>query len=298
MSDLLNALRTAAHQGSPIIMDGATGTELEKRGVPMDGVLWNALATASHPEVLQAIHRDYLAAGAQIIIANTFSSSRFMLAHGQEEGRFESLNRSAVRVAQAARREHGSPCWVAGGISSNTLHRSPPPLATMRRDFFDQAALYADEGVDLIALEMMQEADATQAAMEAVADTGLPAWVGFSVKVAADGAVWNLRGDTLFSAILQDLDLSAVQAVGIMHSLTEHVQPALDVLRLHWRGPMYVYAHSGDFIMPNWQFSDIISPPDYARVAAAWVGSGVAAVGGCCGLGPEHISQLAQDLTA
>lgn len=294
---LEKALETAAGSGAPIIIDGATGTELQKRGVPMDGVLWNALATETHPEILAQIHRDYLEIGAQIILANTFSSSRYMLDYGGQAHRFENLNRKAVQVALAAREQSGCQAWVAGVISTTTLFQEWPEVALARRDFQDQAALYAEAGADLIMLEMMKDVDLTAAAVEAAVATGLPTWIGYSVARGDEGQVMSISQRMTFRDMLEALDTALPQAVGIMHSETEDVGPALEILKEYWTGAVFVYAHSGEFRMPNWQFSDIIAPADYATLAATWVREGVVAVGSCCGLGPDHIRHLVQTWT-
>ena len=291
---LSEALQTAADTNEPIILDGATGTELQKRGVPMDGTLWNALATASHPEVLTQIHLDYLSAGAKMIISNTFATSRYVLGHAGLTRRFEELNSRAAEIALKARELSGQPAWVAGAISTETLYQEMPTVATARRDFADQAKILAAAGVDLIILEMMFDVELTAAALEGAAATGLPVWVGFSVERGADKALRSGHIHISLQDLFGGLDASLPQAVGIMHSLTEDTGPALAQLGDFWQGPSYVYAHSGEFKMPEWQFSDIISPQDYATEAQNWVNAGVVAVGSCCGLGPEHIQALVE----
>ena len=291
---LAAALQTATDTGQPLILDGATGTELQKRGVPMDGTLWNALATASHPEVLTQIHLDYLRSGAQIVISNTFATSRYMLGHASSAGRFEELNSQAAEIALRARELSGQTAWVAGAISTETLFQEMPTLATARRDFADQAKIFAAEGVDLIILEMMFDVELTAAALEGAAATGLPVWVGYSVERGADKVLQSNHIHLSLQDLFGSLDTSLPQAVGIMHSLTADTGPALAELGAYWQGPRYVYAHSGEFKMPDWQFSGIISPQNYAAEARNWVTSGVVAVGSCCGLGPEHIQALVE----
>ncbi len=290
------ALHMATDTRRPLLLDGATGTELQKRGVPMDGALWNALATASHPGILAQVHEDYLHAGAQVIITNTFSTSRFLLDHAGLASRFAELNGQAANIALGARERSGRPAWVAGAMSAITFDRDQelPARATARRDFADQARILAAAGVDLIILEMMFDVDLTAAALEGAATTGLPVWVGFSVARGPDAALQSFRNDLGLRDLLAGLDRTLPQAVGIMHSLTQDTGPALQELTAYWQGPTYVYAHSGEFRMPDWQFSDIISPADYAAAAQHWVNTGVAAVGGCCGLGPAHIQALAR----
>ena len=292
------SLQTAADTNQPVILDGATGTELQKRGVPMDGTLWNALATASHPEVLTQIHLDYLRAGAQMIISNTFATSRYVLGYAGLTSRFEELNTQAAEIALKARELSGQTAWVAGAISTETLYQEMPPLAEARRGFADQAKILAAAGVDLIILEMMFDVELTAAALEGAAATGLPVWVGFSVARGADQVLQSNHIHLSLQELFGSLDTALPQAVGIMHSLTADTGPALAELQAYWQGPTYVYAHSGEFKMPKWQFSDIISLQDYAAEAQNWVNEGVVAVGSCCGLGPEHIQALAETFMA
>ena len=73
---------------------------------------------------------------------------------------------------------------------------------------------------------------------------------------------------------------------------------SLRIVDRYWDGPVGVYPESGYFTLPNWQFVDIIEPEALAEAAQAWVGRGVRMIGGCCGLGPEHISALREALTS
>ena len=75
----------------PILLDGATGTELQSRGVPMNSAAWSGLAVATHPDAVRQVHLDYIQAGAEIIITNTFASGRHMLREAGEESRTEEI---------------------------------------------------------------------------------------------------------------------------------------------------------------------------------------------------------------
>ena len=72
--------------------------------------------------------------------------------------------------------------------------------------------------------------------------------------------------------------------------------PALSELKDLWDGPMFAYAESGHFVPPSWKFEDIISPQDYLDYARQWIEQGVQIIGGCCGIGPEHIRVLRENL--
>jgi len=82
----------------------------------------------------------------------------------------------------------------------------------------------------------------------------------------------------------------------VMHTLTDDITPALRVVREHWSGPVGAYAHSGDFVNPNWIWVNMISPEAYVTEARKWVEMGAQIIGGCCGIGPEYVRLLREQL--
>jgi homocysteine S-methyltransferase len=164
-------------------------------------------------------------------------------------------------------------------------------MAELRDNTQEQAAIMAAAGADLLMLEMMADVDRTRTVLEAAQTSGLPVWVGFSCRVDEDGGVYLLDGPTLQEGLeaIRDRD---VALVSIMHTQVEHISACLDVLAAHWPGYVGVYAHSGHFEAPNWIFDGIISPGEYAAAATSWLDRGAQVVGGCCGIGVEHIRLL------
>lgn len=286
-------------QGELIIMDGGTGTELEKRGVPMEEKGWSASSTITQPEILRQIHEEYIRAGADIIITNTFSTSRHVLDSCNLADKFELINATAARIAVEARDNAADrPIYIAGSISTTTFGEEQPTPAVALTNFNDQANILADNGVDFFVLEMMRDIEYTNIAHQAAKQTGLPVWTGYSTNVDAEGKVHltHTQGTISFADALQTLSAKETPLVSVMHTLSEDIQPSLSVLKEKWSGPIGVYAHSGEFIMPNWQFIDIISPEAYASEAQKWVAQGVQVIGGCCGIGPKHIQVLREIL--
>lgn len=304
MGDDVSDLETRLDNGDVILLDGAMGTELQRRGVPMDKVAWSGAAIAAHPEVIREVHADYIRAGAEVVIADTFGAARHVLAPAGLGERTAELNRRAVELAREARdRAAGSRrVWVAGSISSflpEDKHTNPLPPEVAMANYREQAEALAEGGADLIALEMMQDLEYSSYAVEAAATTGLPVWVGFSCGLAADGRMvrfWHDDVVTPFAEAIGPVMAAGGSLAGIMHSEVETVVPALEVMLDKWSGPVAAYPHSGRFVMPNWQFVDIISPEDYAAEADKWVALGAQVVGGCCGIGPEHIRLLSERL--
>lgn len=285
-------LLESLNQGGRILIDGATGTEIEKRGADMVKGGWNGAAALTHPEVIRQVHEDYIIAGAEIIITNSFSTSRHVLRDASLEQHFEFLNRHGVELAIEARNNMNKPeVLVAGGITHWSFTGNFPSLDQLRSNTEEQAAIMADAGVDLFILEMMTDIERLLTLIEATQKTGMPVWVGFSCRLDDHGNPVLLDGPPLLEGI-KNIQDKGVPVVFIMHTEVEYIPVCLEVLKSNWKGPMGVYAHSGKFVEPNWIFDGVISPEDYAQAAKSWLDQGVQLVGGCCGIGIEHIHSL------
>lgn len=287
-----------------IIIDGATGTELERRGAKMHDKAWCAMATVTAPDLLRSVHEDYIRAGARLVTANTYSSNRDMLEHAGLGDRFEELNRTAVNLALEARErcDAADRVVVAGSISHQVplvggddrpiADAFPSPEIAAER-FYEMATLLADAGAEMILLEMMSVPVLVNLAIDAVRDTGLPFWVGFSVRADAEGNPVPYYSPHLSAAeMFRVISLDGASAAGIMHSNVNVTGAAMEALQSVWAGPVVVYPDSGYFKMPNWQFDDVIPPELLVEYSQAWWKSGARIFGGCCGLGVEHIAAL------
>ena len=283
--------------GKVLVIDGGMGTELQRRGVPMDEVAWSGTAVLSHPEVVRAVHEDYIRAGADVIITNTFGSTRQMLGGAGFGAQVEEVHRRAVALAKEARAATIDRVAIAGSLSPSPpgfdRHAYPPPeeeLAVYR----ESAQLLANSGVDLIALEMLEDTTHAPLAMRAALETGLPVWLGVSSR-RVDGRIVRFSesaSEVLLADVLDVLVPMGPDVVTIMHSEIDAVSETLTLIRARWDGPVGVYPESGYFTKPNWNFVDVIPPDDLAREARGWIDDGARVVGGCCGTGPEHIRAL------
>ncbi len=282
--------------GEILIIDGAMGTELEARGVPMHAKAWSAAAIKTHPDVVRSTHVDYLRAGARVIITNTFATGRHMLESADLGEEVTIINRRAVELAKEARDQSADePVAIAGSICdwvyTDSKWREPQALSTSLRE---QAELLAAAGVDLIAPEMCQTEVGSPLAIQAALETGLPVWLGLSCRSHPDtGQLVTFDTPHLdFADWVAKLGALDVSLINVMHSPIEDTAKGLAVVKRHWSGPVGAYPESGYFIMPNWQFVDVIAPDDLVREAQTWVNGGVQVLGGCCGLGPQHVRAL------
>jgi homocysteine S-methyltransferase len=286
-----------------VILDGGTGTDIQRRGAPMSGESWCAEVNLTHPEIVAAVHRDYIAAGAQIITANTFASSALLFnALGRDNDLLE-IDRAAVRIAKEA--ANGIP--VAGSVSTmrpviagtdRTSKQREWPEAEARALLRRKAENLVESGVQYLFCEMMRDGDYSIYAIEAALATGLPVLAGLSVERRADGELTGFgREDQLLRDFAPALAALKPQAMAVMHTSPNDTGEALAILCESWTGPFGAYPESGYFKMPDWQFENIIPPAELVKLARDWKAQGATIFGGCCGTGPEHIGALAAEFS-
>lgn len=289
-----NRLMARIANGERVLIDAATGTEIERRGVPQLDNAWNGGGALTHPDVLRQVHADYIDDGAEIVIANTFATHRHALRDAGAEDDFDALNRRGVELAVEARDQSGKDnVLVAGGLSYWRWLDAWPPVDELGPATREQAAIMADAGADLLMLEMMVHIDRMIVMLDASRTSGLPVWVGLSCapNESGDMALYRTPGETL-AAALHALGERDVPLVNIMHTEVEDIDACLDVVDGHWPGPVGVYAHSATWKNHHADYSTTISSADYATQANRWLGRGVQVIGGCCGLGTEHVRAL------
>jgi S-methylmethionine-dependent homocysteine/selenocysteine methylase len=292
-------IRRKLAAGETIILDGGTGTDIQRRGAPMSGETWCADVNLTHGDIVKEVHLDYMAQGADIVTANTYATSALNFAH---IGRVDDVNKiDAVAIAIAKAAVEGSDVCVAGSMST----MRPMQLGTDRNDLAvewpdDEArALFTmkakglkDGGVNLIMMEMMRDADYAVLACEAALATGLPVWIGIAVEKREDGQLTGFgRPDQLLTDIAPALAALKPDVICIMHSSPEDTGPAIEILKKSWSGPIGTYPESGYFKSPDWVFTEI-APDDLVTAAKVWQQQGVTIFGGCCGIGPSHIAAL------
>lgn len=302
----IRSLTAKLDKGEVIILDGATGTELEKRGAPMSGDTWCADVNATHGHILEDVHRSYIARGADIITANTFATSVLSFnAYGRDD---DVLTLDRAAVAAAKRAAAGTGVAVAGSIST----MRPVIKGTDRTDksrewaepearalFLRKAENLKQAGVNLLMMEMMRDCDYSVIASKAALSTGLPVWIGVSLERQPDGRITGFgREDQNAAEVFKTLAALKPEVMAIMHTSVNIIPECLALLRKVWTGPVAIYPECGYFKSPSWQFVDIIAPADLASEARHWHSSGATIFGGCCGLGPDHVEALSKEFRA
>jgi len=302
MSPSADELRHGLARG-PLVLDGALGTELERRGVPTPAPLWSAAALTYAPEVVAAIHREYVAAGADILVADTFRTNPRTLARAGCLADGPALNRLAVALVRAAAddaglRRPGRPRPIVaasvGPVEDCYTPQRVPSEGELAAEHAQLARWLADAGAELLWIETIGTAREARAAAEAARDVGLPAVVSF--VAAEDGRL--LGGDEAAAAVAALEPLEPV-AIGLNCIPPSGVTRLVPRLRSLTRRPLAAYAHiNNPTAIRGWSFAESASPAEYGRRAATWCRSGVAIVGGCCGTTPAHIAAVRAELDA
>jgi S-methylmethionine-dependent homocysteine/selenocysteine methylase len=266
-----------------IVLDGATGTELGRRGVDTRGLLFSAQALLDPRGVatLREVHRDYVRAGAQVVTANTFRTNP------RKAGpRWRELTGLAVRLA----RESGAA--VAGSIAPvEDCYRPdlrPPPEVALR-EHRELARALADAGCDLLLVETVVAPDEGLAAVQAAVETGLPVWV--AAMAMPDG---KMRSGGDLRAFFRDARAAGARAALINCVPCDGVDLGLEAAAASGL-PFGAYAHMGEVdAEAGWPVTPVLPAAEYAARARAWLQEGALIVGGCCGTTPEHIAAIAR----
>lgn len=276
--------------GGILLLDGATGTELNRRGVDTGLPMWsaNALTTENGLNVLRQIHLDYLNAGADILTANTFRTHRRALVGKGHAAR--ELTRRAVATAQEAVAEFGRPAQVAGSVAPLEDCYRPdlaPPDDECRAEHAERIQHLVEAGVDLLLIETMNSIREAVIAAELATITGRPAMVSFVCD--REGRI--LSGESVATAAELLLPLG-VKALGVNCGPTDTLAKPLTELRAICGPdfPLIAYGNIGYADeTQGWINTDAVNPDSYLRHTLTWPAQ---IVGGCCGTTPEHIRKL------
>jgi S-methylmethionine-dependent homocysteine/selenocysteine methylase len=275
------------------------GSDLDRRGLPTTLPLWSAIGLIERPDLVQAIHRDNLAAGADILTTNTFrSTARTLRKAGLDASAADELDRLAVELAVAAREEAGrAGVLIAGSIAP--LDECYDPVFETADDIAlaehaAQARNLAAAGVDFLMIETMPTIREAVLTTRAALQTGLPVTVGFVCEPAAEagGAARLMSGESLADAVAA-LGHFPVTMIFANCAAPDVISSALGQLRNLTDIPLGGYANVGQVDDDvGWDPAGALRGDAYAAAAAQWLDLGARVIGGCCGTHPEHTQAL------
>lgn len=284
--------------GHALRLDGAVATELARAGLPVLAPWWTsgALLTDERRRVLRAVHVAYLAAGAQLVTANTFRCNvRALRGAGLDRAGFAWLVHAALGVAAAARDDAGGGALVAGSIAPVEDCYRPdlvPPDDELRAEHAWLATELVRAGADLVLVETMNCAREARIALEQVLAAGARAWVSFACT--GDGRL--LSGEPLAS-VARAVEADGAEAVLVNCTPLEATETCLRALVEACRGPVGACPNVEGRADGAGAPRAPVAPEAFADVMAGWRAQlGVDLLGGCCGTTPAHIAALRRRL--
>ncbi len=277
---------------SLVLADGATGTNYMERGLgPGDPPeLWNV----DHPDRVRGLHQDFVDAGADIILTNTFGCTTYRLKLHGNQHRVHELASAAARLAREVADGADRPVVVAGSVGPLGELFEPMGLLTAPEAiaaFREQIEGLKDGGVDVVWIETMFSAEEVRAAAQAAIDAGMP----YTATLSFDTAGRTMMGilpenlPSLFSGLaVPPVAMGANCGVGASDIL-------LSILAMSAAEPDSVFISKGNCGVPHFHGTEIVYSGT-TEVMAAYAGlavdAGARIVGGCCGTSPAHLAAM------
>ena len=262
----------------PLILDGATGSNLMKAGMPRG--ICTEKWVAEHPDVLIQLQQAYVEAGSDILYAPTFMA--------------ESLNRTLVSLSKRA---SGGRALVAGDLTTTGKMMEPlGPMSyeTLYETYREQIACLVDAGVDLLVAETMLASNETMVILDAAASVcDLPVFC--SLTIEADGSLFF--GGTIYDAV-EELEAMGAAAVGCNCSTgPDQLEAVISGIRKRVSIPVIAKPNAGmPVISETGEAVYHMGPSEFARHMAVLRRAGASILGGCCGTTPEFIRELKKAL--
>jgi S-methylmethionine-dependent homocysteine/selenocysteine methylase len=305
---MYNELRSRLDRGETVLLDGPMGSELVRRGMR-----WRKHGLQTDADAVEALHSEYVGAGADILRTNTFQLNPRLylhvfrdLEHLRQIGApglehlVPKLQKIAVGLAKSARSKAGADGKVAiAGVISPIEHcyrpDLSPPYEKALREHQPMAEVFAAEKVDLLVAESMNTIHEAKAALAAGRAAKLPVWVSF--VLGPEGEL--LSREPLADAVAE-VQKGGAEAVMVSNAPPEDITRAAGRMRGMAKVPFGAFAHIGRFSPPSWKFDfhpQFIEPESwpaerYVAEARKWKESSARILGGCCGTTPAHTRAL------
>lgn len=293
-----------------MIMDGGMGRELERMGAPFKQPEWSALALMQAPETVSQAHDNFINAGAEIIITNAYAVVPFHISQDVFDAQGRALIKDAAIRARACADNAPHRVTVAGSI--------PPLFGSYNPDAFcEERALQiltplieeqADH-IDVWIIETISSLKEGEFVARALAKTGKPLWASFTLTDRANqkDAPTIRSENTVENAVKAALTWANINGVLFNCSRPEEIAEALSIAAALIPDDMYLGAYANNFkkIMKKGhlaneqitQLNEGLSPQDYFDYATQWRDLGANIIGGCCGIGPDYIDYLKENLS-
>lgn len=270
-----------------ILLDGACGTMLQKAGLPLGAN--PEIFGIEHPDIMLDIHRQYVAAGSQVIYSNTFGANPYKLKNVSYT--LEEIITKAVSIAKSAAADQAKVALDVGPIGALLEPLGDITFEAAYENYKTIVTLGEKAGADLVIFETMTNLNEVRAAVLAAKEnTSLPVWVTMSFE--KNGRTFT---GTLASSMAVTLEGLGVDAIGVNCSLGPvELEPIIKELKQYTHLPVILKPNAGLPDPATGAYN--LSPDDFADAMAGLSKYGITYFGGCCGTSPEYIKAVSEAL--
>ena len=284
----MHPIITSLLQETPILTDGAWGTELQKRGLAIgqNPDAWNL----QHPEIIRDIAQSYVDAGSRIILTNTFGANRVNLRRYSLDTNVDEINRRGVELSKSCARD-AALVFASMGPSGKMFALGDITEENLSEAFEEQASAIAAAGADGIVIETMSDLTEASIALRVAKKTLLPVVVcmSFDSGREKDRTMMGITPEytaTVLTEIGADvLGINCGQGIDTLLPLCRRMQTVSEL-------PLWIKANAGIPALVNGKAEYSISPKHFADAAIELAGAGAHFIGGCCGTSPEFIHEI------
>lgn len=288
MSDLLKKLL----ENPPVITDGAWGTQLQERGLPIGACPdeWNL----SHPEAVESVARDYVAAGSQVILTNTFGANRIALEKYGLADQVCTINQAGVEISRRAANGRAK-VFASIGPTGVLLMMGEKTAADLEQAFAEQAQALAHAGADAAVIETMSDPNEAVLAVRAAKAAGLVtvACMSFDSGKNRDrtmmGTTPEQAAEVLTQAGADVIGANCGQGIEGYVAIARRLKAATD-------RPIWIKANAGMPEIVDGKATYVMTADEFAAYVPELLELGVAFIGGCCGTSSAFIAALRQRL--
>jgi methionine synthase I (cobalamin-dependent) len=303
-----------------VVLDGGMGTLLQEKGLTPAELPeeWNLL----HPDIVEEIHLDYLASGAQIIETNTFGGTSLKLHAKGKEQLVEEVNRKGAQLALSAlkafrsmqrrgservldtggrfrssERSSKDERYIAGSMGpTGRIFEMGLTKQQAERAYGEQGVLLAGEGIDLFLVETMLDMREAEVAVRTVKrETGLPVFASAVFSRTKKGEFRTLFGNGIRDSVEHLLDAGA-SAVGVNCGLIEEYIQVIKEMREITDAPLVLYPNAGLPVLKDGKTVFNQTPEYLISHLEESIAAGATIIGGCCGTTPEYVRLIAERL--
>ncbi len=285
----LKPLRDVIASGTPLLLDGATGTELYNRGIFINRCFEDA--NLSNPGIITQLHREYFDAGAQVLSTNSWGANRYKLGKHNLHDRVHDINVKAALLARGIAKQSAYVLGSIGPLGVRIEPWGPTSFAEARAGFAEQVRGLVEGGVDGLSLETFSDITELQQAILACRDVAPELPVFAHLMIGPEG---RLPMGSPVDWAMKKLDEWQVDVVGLNCSVgPQPMMSALPKIRSATERPICFQPNAGLPKLVDGRSIYMCTPEYMAEFAKNFLQAGVQFVGGCCGTSPEHIRAMA-----